>query len=910
MAALTEVEARTRAGLLDVDSYEVFLDLTVQPVRSRTETRFRCREPGAASFADLAAGSVLGAVLNGRRLDPPVDGRLALPGLGADNVLTAEAEVAWSRSGQGLTSFTDPADGAAYVTLTCYPSSAPGVFCCFDQSDLTATMTLSVALPGGWECIANGPVTHRPPEGRPGLWQFAPVPAMAPCEVALCAGPLVTDWHGDGGGGHVAMTVRRRRSLGGADGLAGLGTFGELSRRAIGQYERLLGVPCAFPKYDIVAVPDLAALAESMPGLMLVNESLLARMIDPDDDKVAIVAAHEVAHLWFGCLVGARWWDDVWLDEAMATYLCYTIMSDPVDAGTPDMAGPWTAFCYRHELAAYRADELPGAEPVSAPVASATEALAKPPAITYHKGAAVIRQLAALIGDDALHGGLGDYLTRYRASGVAALDDLIACLSRASGRDLAGWADEWLRTEGASALRPELTAAPDGTIGSLAVTQDRPRTQLIGIGLYDLDGTRLRRRQVVHAEVGGERTPVPSLAGEKLPDAVVLNDGDLSYTRVRFDERTLRTLAAAAMDVGDPLTEAVCWTAAWQLVIAAELAAADFADLVIRRLAGPALTGPPSAGPPIPGLPLVGVETLLERAVECADVYAPPADRAAIRERVAGTVLELTERTPAALPGGRPRNHGPPCPGERPAPVTTAGTIQEPAGNATIRATARPVHGSRRWQRVSPPARTVPASLTCCVPGCPATCCRMACRSPPTCGPASCSPCPPADSPTTAISTRWPLPTPSPASSTVPPAAPCARIPPARKPPGRRRSPTIRTCGWRRRTRAACGWQVRRTSWPATVTGTSPKRCRRWRTGNPERRAASRGCCTRPRSSHRPRSRPPTRRFRLGIPAGSFGSSSRSSRQSCVQHSRHGQLPGGSSCRDHRPMPMSRCPVN
>ena len=676
MAALTEVEARTRGGLLDVDSYEVFLDLTVQPVRSRTETRFRCREPGAASFADLAAGSVLGAVLNGRRLDPPVDGRLALPGLGADNVLTAEAEVAWSRSGQGLTSFTDPADGATYVTLTCYPSSAPGVFCCFDQSDLTATMTVSVAVPDGWECIANGPVTQRPSEGRSGLWQFAPVPAMAPCEVALCAGPLVTDWHGDGGGGHVAMTVRRRRSLGGADGVAGLGTFGELSRRAIEQYERLLGVPCAFPKYDIVAVPDLAVLAESMPGLMLVNESLLARMIDPDDDKVAIVAAHEVAHLWFGCLVGARWWDDVWLDEAMATYLCYTIMSDPAGAGTPDMAGPWTAFCYRHELAAYRADELPGAEPVSAPVASATEALAKPPAITYHKGAAVIRQLAALIGDDALHGGLGDYLTRYRASGVAALDDLIACLSRASGRDLAGWADEWLRTEGASALRPELTAAPDGTIGSLAVTQDRPRTQLIGIGLYDLDGTRLRRRQVVHAEVGGERTPVPSLAGEKLPDAVVLNDGDLSYARVRFDEGTLRTLAAAAMDVGDPLTEAVCWTAAWQLVIAAELAAADFADLVIRRLAGPALTGPPSAGPPIPGLPLVGVETLLERAVECADVYAPPADRAAIRERVAGTVLELTEPNPGGVARG-------PTPQPRaPVPRRAAGA-RDDSGNHT-----------------------------------------------------------------------------------------------------------------------------------------------------------------------------------------------------------------------------------
>jgi hypothetical protein len=136
---------------------------------------------------------VLGAVLNGRRLDPPAGGRLALPGLGADNVLTAEAEVARSRSGQGLTSFTDPADGAAYVTLTRYPSSAPGVFCCFDQSDLTATVTVAVAVPGGWECIANGPVTQRPSGGRPGLWRFAPVPAMAPCEVALCAGPLLTE---------------------------------------------------------------------------------------------------------------------------------------------------------------------------------------------------------------------------------------------------------------------------------------------------------------------------------------------------------------------------------------------------------------------------------------------------------------------------------------------------------------------------------------------------------------------------------------------------------------------------------------------------------------------------------------------------------------------------------------------
>ena len=815
--------------------------------------------------------------------------------------------MAWSRSGQGLTSFTDPADGATYVTLTCYPSSAPGVFCCFDQSDLTATMTLSVAVPDGWECIANGPVTQRPSEGRSGLWQFAPVPAMAPCEVALCAGPLVTDWHGDGGGGHVAMTVRRRRSLGGADGVAGLGTFGELSRRAIEQYERLLGVPCAFPKYDIVAVPDLAVLAESMPGLMLVNESLLARMIDPGDDKVAIVAAHEVAHLWFGCLVGARWWDDVWLDEAMATYLCYTIMSDPVDAGTPDMAGPWTAFCYRHELAAYRADELPGAEPVSAPVASATEALAKPPAITYHKGAghqaarrADRRRRAARRARRLPHP-----LPCQRCRGARRPDRLPVAglwpgsrrvggrvaahrgrLRTAAGADRgAGWHDRVAgRHPGQAAdpadrdraLRPgrdQATPAPGGPRGGRRRTHARPvagRREASRRGCAQRRGPQLHPRQVRRADAAHP--------------------------------------GAAAMDVGDPLTEAVCWTAAWQLVIAAELAAADFADLVIRRLAGPALTGPPSAGPPIPGLPLVGVETLLERAVECADVYAPPADRAAIRERVAGTVLELTERNPGSVARGPTPQPRAPVPGRAACArdgggnhTGTSGQREHPgnsaagprqqalaAGFAASAHSASQLDLLRSWLSgdLLPDGLSLTADLRARV----------------------LSPCPPADSPTTAISTRWPLPTPSPASSTVPPAAPCARIPPARKPPGGRRSPTIRTCGWRRRTRTACGWQVRRTSWPATVTGTSPKRCLRWRTGNPERRAASRGCCTRPRSSHRPRSRPPTRRFRLGIPAGSFGSSSGSSRQSCVQHSQHGQLPGGSSCRDHRPMPDEQVP--
>jgi aminopeptidase N len=687
VAALTETEARTRTELLDVESYDVFLDLTTEPVRSRSEIRFRCRQPGAATFADLTA-TMVSAVLNGTELGPPADGRLSLPRLGPDNVLMVEAAAGFSRMGRGLTRFRDPADGAEYLSVTCYPTHAPAVFGCFDQPDLSAHITLTVTAPAGWECLANGPAVQRPPAGQAGAWRFAAVPGMRPFEVTLCAGPLVSDYTGTGPapgpGAPPAMTVRRRRSLEGADGVAGLPRFGTVARDAIGHYQQVLGVPCPYPNYDIVFVPDLSALAYSVPGLMLVNERLLAWMADPDDDFVAMIGAHEVAHLWFGGLVGMRWWDDVWLDEAIATYLSYLPGIGPAPAVGPAPAGGpapvdgldaaadgldatagWVAFCYRDKAGAYQADDLPSREPVSSPVPDASAALVKPPAITYVKGASVIRQLGALIGDDALHAGLGDYLTRYRAAGAAALDDLIGCWSRASDRDLAGWADEWLRTEGASLLRPELTQAPDGAIRSLAIRQDPAdgqstlRTHRIGIGLYDWAGTRLRRRRLVSVEVSGERTDVPELAGEQPPSALILNAGDLSYTRIGFDEATLGTLAAAAMDVGDPLTEAVCWNAAWRLVSQGQLAAADLAGLIVRRLGG---------------LPLPGIQVLLDRAIACADVYAPPAGRAGIRERLAGTAARLA------------RQAGPGSPRQRVLAAGFAAAAQSDSQLATLRA--------------------------------------------------------------------------------------------------------------------------------------------------------------------------------------------------------------------------------
>lgn len=616
---LTHSEAVSRGALIDVESYDVFLDLSEAPPRSRTEVRFRCRTPGAATFADVCMPVVHRAVLNGAELGPAVAGRLPLPSLAAENVLIVDAELAEG----SFERHADAADGTEYLHVSGFPSGAGELMACFDQPDLGGLVTLTLRAPAGWEVFASGAVVSRPAAGEAGDWRFAPVPGMEPYLMLICAGPFVTDVRI--GAGPVRLSVARRLSLAGADGIGALGRFAEVARDSLNRYADMFRVPCPDPKYDIVFVPGLAALAMSVPGLMLVNESLLARMTDPEDDVIAVVCAHEAAHLWFGSHVSMRWWDDLWLDEAMATYVSQTADERQ-----------WIAFGYRSKSGAYEADELPGREPVSSPVNSSDLALSRPAPLTYSKGASVIRQAGALIGEAALIDGLGDYLVRFGGR-TATVDDLVGCWSRASGRDLAGWADEWLRTAGVSTLRPAVRVA-GGRLASVAVSQDVPRTHVLGVGLYDFAGSRLRRREVVRAEISGALCEVKDLAGMPVPDAIVLNDGDLGYARIRFDPRSFEALSAVAMDLGDPLTESVCWNAAWHLVTSAELPAEELVDLILRRLRGD-------------GLPVAALEKLTERAVRCADVWAPVADRARLRSAIAEAVA--ADRAGARAPERR-----------------------------------------------------------------------------------------------------------------------------------------------------------------------------------------------------------------------------------------------------------------
>ncbi len=600
MRNLTEDEARARAAAVSVSSYDVALDLTqgTEHYGSRTEVRFTAVE-GARTFLELDCVRLVSATLDGRPLT--LDGnRLHLDGLGGEHVAQVEAVCAYTRSGEGLHRFVDPADEQVYVYAQAFLDDAQRFFACFDQPDLKAVVRLSVTAPDGHRVLSN---TRG--ELHDGQWRFAETARLSPYLVTLAAGP----WYGetrthDG----IELAVWCRASMAPhleADELL------EITAQCLDQQQRDFGSRYPFgDSYGQVFVPEFNAGAMENPGLVTFNdEGFLYRSRTTEGNRRlrGQVVAHEMAHMWFGDLVTMRWWDGVWLNESFAEFMgLHTIEA------TTRFDGAWADFCLGRKAWGYRADQLPTTHPVAGPVPDTRSALLNFDGISYAKGASVLRQLVAFVGEDTFFRGLRDYLTAH-AFGNTDLEDLLGALERVSGRDLQSWARLWLETSGVATLRPRWDD------GRLTVVQEGEplRPHVIEVGCYDRVDGALRLRERVPVEVSGAVT-----ATEVAPaDLVLLNDGDLTFAKVRFDERSLATVLATLGEVEDRLARAVCWAALWDACRDAELSADGFVGAV---LAGVGSEHDPSL-----------VETLLAWATRAAALYVD-GSRGAPQEGTAG----------------------------------------------------------------------------------------------------------------------------------------------------------------------------------------------------------------------------------------------------------------------------------
>ncbi|MEU4407211.1 aminopeptidase N [Streptosporangium sp. NPDC023963] len=645
---LTRDEARERARLLSVQSYAVELDLTEGEERfeSVTTVRFTSTRPGAETFVDLAGAKVRKAVLNGVELDvsgyDPETGRLPLPGLAETNELQVDADCSYSRTGEGLHRFVDPVDKSVYLHSQFETADAHRMYACFDQPDLKASFELTVLAPSHWEVISNAApdAAEELPEhrGKHGAlqaakrWHFPPSPVMSTYITALCAGPYhkVTSEH-DG----IPLGLYCRASL--AEHLDADNLF-EVTRQGFDFFHRVFGVRYPFGKYDQLFVPEFNAGAMENAGCVTFLEDYVfrSRVTDAVIERRAETILHEMAHMWFGDLVTMRWWDDLWLNESFATYASVLCQAEATRWGQ----GAWTTFANVEKAWAYRQDQLPSTHPIAADIVDMHAVEVNFDGITYAKGASVLKQLVAYVGLDNFLAGVRDYFNEH-AWGNTTLADLLGALERTSGRDLSSWSKEWLETSWVNTLRPSFTVDSEGRFLEFDVLQEAPadyptlRSHRVAIGLYSLRDGELVRVKRVELDVVGARTAVSELVGEVQPDLVLINDDDLTYAKVRLDERSLRTVTEGGIGAfTESLPRALCWSAAWDMTRDAEMSTRDYLTLVVSNIES--VTD------------ITVAQTVLRQARLAVQQYADPAWRAQGLARLASALRGLVT---AAEPG-------------------------------------------------------------------------------------------------------------------------------------------------------------------------------------------------------------------------------------------------------------------
>ncbi|MFB7712208.1 aminopeptidase N [Streptomyces sp. NPDC056105] len=633
---LTREEAQQRAKLLDVESYEIDLDLSGAQeggtYRSVTSVRFESAEAGAHTFIDLVAPAVHEVVLNGHSLDVAAvfrDSRIELKHLQAGlNELRVVADCAYTNTGEGLHRFVDPVDQQAYLYTQFEVPDARRVFASFEQPDLKATFQFTVKAPTGWTVISNSPT----PEPKDDVWHFEPTPRISSYITALIVGPYhsVHSSYEGANGQSVPLGIYCRPSL--AEFLDSDAIF-EVTRQGFDWFQEKFDYAYPFAKYDQLFVPEFNAGAMENAGAVTIRDQYVFRskVTDAAYEVRAETILHELAHMWFGDLVTMEWWNDLWLNESFATYT-----SIACQAYAPGSRWPhsWTTFANSMKTWAYRQDQLPSTHPIMAEIRDLDDVLVNFDGITYAKGASVLKQLVAYVGMDEFFQGVQAYFKRH-AYGNTRLSDLLGALEETSGRDLTAWAKAWLQTAGINVLRPEIETDANGVITSFAVRQEAPalpagakgeptlRPHRIAIGLYDLSapdtdtdtasGKLVRVDRVELDVTATELTQVPQLTGKARPAVILLNDDDLSYAKVRLDEKSLAFVTEHLGDFESSLPRALCWASAWDMTRDAELPTSAYLELVLSGI------GKESD---------IGVVQSLHRQVKLAiDLYASPAGR-------------------------------------------------------------------------------------------------------------------------------------------------------------------------------------------------------------------------------------------------------------------------------------------
>ncbi|WIM67202.1 aminopeptidase N [Corynebacterium breve] len=561
--SLTRSHADLRAQLISNVHYDIALDITgTREFTSRTTVTFHA-QPGEVSI-DLAAPQ-WEATLD----DEPLP-HLNFAVSEGEHRLVVNAVIPYSKTGEGLHRFVDPADQKEYLYSQFEPADAHRVFACFDQPDIKATYSIAVTAPEKYTVILNEPVTVSAcADGKQHTCEIDY--PLSTYLIAFIAGEYasvhevftetVTD---------IPLGLYARASV--IEHLDAKRLFRE-TKEGFTYFHENFGLPYPFTKYDQIFCPEFNMGAMEHVGAVTIRDEYVFTsettpyMYERRNETIL----HEMAHMWFGNLVTMNWWDDLWLNESFATWSAAIAQAEATD-----YRDAWVTFANVEKAWAYQQDQLPSTHPVATDAPDVATAEQNFDGITYAKGASVLKQLQAYVGRDAFFAGVREHFANHSFAN-ASFNDLLGALEKSSGRDLSDWANQWLRTTGISRLTPEITPS------SFAVVQDSAvmRTHRIGIGLYSLVDGQVTRTHFVEVDITDERTEVPQLAGIE-HDLALVNDDDLTYCLMGIAPEQQAFLLENLGRIAAPMPRTLCWSALWQQVRGGELAAREFVRLVAR----------------------------------------------------------------------------------------------------------------------------------------------------------------------------------------------------------------------------------------------------------------------------------------------------------------------------------------
>ena len=650
MQILTRNEATHRAATLEVSSIDVTVDVSgaadpsqeTFPVTSVLTLTAREER----TFIDIA-GQVCAVLLNGAEHPfEDEEDRVWVSGLPVGESLTLEvrALARYSRSGEGLHRYTDPEDGEVYLYTQFEPNDAHRAWPCIDQPDVKPEWTFHVIAPPSWVVFSNGVEVGAAPAGNDAVrHDFSATPPLSSYITAVVAGPwAVIDggtWSGGASdGGHVELPLRLacRRTLArylDADDVV------EVTRAGLDFFHERYGVTFPWGSYDQIYVPEYNLGAMENPGCITFNESYISRSTPTftERQRRANTTLHEMCHMWFGDLATPAWWDDLWLKESFAENQGASAI-----ATSTQYTGEWANFAMNRKIWAYTQDQMPTTHPIAADIPDVAAAKTNFDGITYAKGAAVLKQLVAWVGEDAFYEGARRYFDKHRF-GATSLGDLLEALEAASNQELGSWKDAWLDTPGPSTLSASWVTDPVGAISDFTLHQSGQacagvlRPHRVTVSTWRAADGALERTHVFDVRIDGESAPIDPEGVLAVPggavgvDLVVINDDDLTYAISRLDERSSNVALAYVGTIEAPITRAVIWASLWNAV---RDGLADPRRFIVAVLgAVPAETEPAIR------------DRLLLFVGEAISSFLPGSARAQVHEEVLATTSRLSKES-------------------------------------------------------------------------------------------------------------------------------------------------------------------------------------------------------------------------------------------------------------------------